>query len=370
TTSIHFFDHTANAYLHAIAEDLGMSFTGSFPAKMDDLLSEPIQELLFLFGSDFFAAVADKSCIQQMYLPVNFPTFHYSPGPAPVPFDSAGKKVVILTDAVSGSNLERMVTRAAACFGKTSAVLSVQDAGMKGGCLGCIHCAFDNTCVYTDGFCKFWNEQVLAADILILAGTVRDRYLSADLKQMLDRSFFLGHVPCMTGKQFGYLIEGPLSQLATLREVLTAFPSLQGANLAGIVTDEGGDSAAIDLRIDALAERCIRLSVSGYISPAMFPQIAGHKLFRDEIWGGMCAVFKADHRRYKQIGYYDFPQNNYLMRLRTTLFSLFLSLPSIRNEAIRNMKKHMIQPFGQVFTESPVLKRKADLWLKRTVEKK
>jgi multimeric flavodoxin WrbA len=370
TTSIHFFDHTANAYLYAIAEDLGMAFTGSFPAEMNDLLSVPVQEQLFLFGSDFFAAVANKPCIQQMYLPVHCPTSHYSPAQPPVPFENAGKKVVILTDAVSGSNLERMVTRAAACFGKTSVVLFVQDAGMKGGCLGCVRCAFDNTCVYKDGFCKFWKEQVLAADILILAGTVRDRYLSAEIKQVLDRSFFLGHVPCMAGKQFGYLIEGPFSQLATLHEVLTAFPAMQGANLAGIVTDEGGDSTAIDARIDALAERCIRLSVSGYIPPAMFPQIAGHKLFRDEIWGGMRAVFKADHRHYRQNGLYDFPQNNYLKRIRTSLFSLFLSLPPVRNEAIRNMKKHMIQPFERVFTGSPVLKREADLWEKRTVENK
>ena len=38
TTSIHFFDHTANAYLHAIAEDLGMHWAGSFLAGMEDLL--------------------------------------------------------------------------------------------------------------------------------------------------------------------------------------------------------------------------------------------------------------------------------------------------------------------------------------------
>ena len=370
TTSIHYFDHTANAYLHAIAEDLGMSFTGSFSAKMDDLLAVPVQEQLFLFGSDFLAAATDKPCIQQRYPPVQFPTVHYTPGQAPVPFDSAGKKIVILSDAAGGSSLERMVTRAAACFGKDAAVYSVQDAGMKGGCLGCVRCAFDNTCVYTDRFCAFWSGQVLAADIVIFAGTVRDRYLSADIKQVLDRSFFLGHVPCMTGKQFGYLIEGPFTQLATLSEVLTAYPAMQGANLAGFVTDEGGDSATIDARIDALAERCLRLSRSGYVAPATFPVVAGHKLFRDEIWGGMRAVFKADHRHYKQDGLYDFPQNNYPNRIRTFLFSLFLSLPPVRNEAILNMKKHMIQPFGRVFNESPVLAREADIWQKHTGEKK
>jgi len=357
TTSIHFFDHTANAYLHAIAEDLGMSFTGSFSAKMEDLLSVPVQEQLFRFGEDFFTGASRKSCIQERYPQIHFPTVLYSPVPAPVPFECTGIKVVILTDAVSGSNLERMVTRAAACFGKSASVLSVQDAGMKGGCLGCCRCAFDNTCVYADGFCAFWNEQVLMADILIFAGTVKDRYLSADFKQVIDRSFFLGHVPRMTGKQFGYLIEGPLSQLATLNEVLTAYPAVQGANLTGIVTDEGGDSAVIDHRIDTLAERCIRLSESGYMAPPMFPAIAGHKLFRDEIWGEMRAIFKADHRHYLKTGFYDFPQKEYGKRIRTALFSFFLDLPPVRKEAVQNMKKHMIQPFGRVFTDSPVLIR-------------
>ncbi len=131
----------------------------------------------------------------------------------------------------------------------------------------------------------------------------------------------------MTGKQFGYLIEGPFSQLVTLNEVLIAYPALQGANLSGIVTDEGGDSGIIYARNDVLAERCIRLSVSGYMAPQTFPAVAGHKLFRDEIWGSMRAVFKADHHNYTQTGFYDFPQKEYGKRIRTTLFSLFLDLP-------------------------------------------
>lgn len=54
TTSIHFFDHAATAYLRAIAEDLGMHWAGSFMAKTDDLLTLKGQEDLVLFAEDFF----------------------------------------------------------------------------------------------------------------------------------------------------------------------------------------------------------------------------------------------------------------------------------------------------------------------------
>ncbi len=357
TTSVHFFDHTAHAYLHAVSEDLGMHWAGFFSAKMEDLLSVQHQEELAGFCSDFLDTASRRPPVQRWYLPVTGNNFIYRPGAAPEAFETRGKHVVILTDGAPGSNLERMVTRVAACFGKAATVLSLSEAGMKGGCLGCCRCAFDNTCVYTDGFSSFWKETVRKADILILAGTVRDRYLSAAWKQCFDRSFFMGHTPNFPGKQVGILIEGPFSQLATLREVLTAYVSMQGANLAGIVTDEDENPGAIDARIDALADRCIRLTESGYVAPLTFPAVAGHKVFRDEIWSELRAVFKADHRYYKKHGFYDFPQKQYGRRVKTTLLSCLLDLPPIRKETVRTMKQHIIKPFAKVFTTSPVLKR-------------
>jgi multimeric flavodoxin WrbA len=358
TTSIHFFDHTAHAYLHAIAEDLGMKHAGSFMAKMDDLLLEKNQENLILFADDFFETVMRKPTIQPAFSPLSGEIRQYRSGPIPLPFETGGKNVVILSDAAPGSNLEQMVTRAASCFGRAASIVPLEEAGMKGGCLGCCRCAFDNTCVYTDGFRPFFEETVMAADILIFAGRIRDRYLSAEFKQFFDRSFYRGHVPSLAGKQVGFLIEGPLLQCSTLRDVLAAYTSVQGANLAGMVTDESPISALTDARIDALCEHSLRLSHSGYIAPGGFPVVGGHKVFRDEIWGHMRAVFRADHAWYKKHGMYDFPQNNLSDRIYTTLLSLFLSIPPVRKKAEREMKEHMIEPFARVFTDSPVLKQR------------
>ncbi|NMB79322.1 MAG: hypothetical protein GYA23_09550 [Methanomicrobiales archaeon] len=358
TTSIHFFDQTATAYLHAVAEDLGMLWGGPFMAKMNDLTSEKHQEELLLFGADFFDQASRRPAVQRFYPPVNRTLYQYRPGGIPMPLDTAGKKAVILTDARPGSNLEKMVTRAASCFGTAALVIPLEDAEMKGGCLGCCRCAFENRCVYTDGFVNFWNTTVLGADIVIFAGYVKDRYLSADFKQVFDRSFFKGHVPSLAGRPVGFIIEGPFSQCETLREVLTSYVAVQGSTLAGFVSDEDENSTAIDARIDTLADRALRLAKSGYVAPGGFPSVAGKKVFRDELYAGMRAVFKADDAYYQQHGLYDFPTDHLGDRVRTTSLSLLLSIPQARKSTEQDMKKHMLEPLEQAIRTSPVLKRR------------
>jgi len=83
--------------------------------------------------------------------------------------------------------------------------------------------------------------KIKAADILVWAGEIRDRYLSAKWKTFFDRSFFNGHAPSLAGKQFGFIISGPLSQIPNLRQILEAYVEMQQANPAGFVTDESGD---------------------------------------------------------------------------------------------------------------------------------
>jgi len=49
TTSIHFYDHTAHNYLHAVSDDLNMRFLGSHSADMSDLRREGGREKLLIF---------------------------------------------------------------------------------------------------------------------------------------------------------------------------------------------------------------------------------------------------------------------------------------------------------------------------------
>jgi len=355
TTSIHFFDHTAHAYLHGISEDFGMNHAGSYSAHMQDLKLEDCQERLILFFSDFIDAIEKKRHIQRVFLPIPQISRTYSPRDGSAHVDTGGKRVVILHDAEPGSVQDTMVRRLAGMYAGPVTVADIRDSMMRGGCLGCCRCAFDNTCVYNDGFREFWDAHVVPADILIMAGTIRDRYLSATWKQWNDRSFFNGHVPALEGKQVGYIVEGPLAHLPNLREVLVARATIGKAHLAGIVTNESGDPDEIDAALGALASQSVKFSEQHYRSPDTFPEVGGRKIFRDEIWGGMRAVFKADDRYFRSHGLYDFPTKNYPERIGTRLFSLFLDIPGIRKNVEKNMVANMIRPFRETIEKSKVL---------------
>jgi NAD(P)H-dependent FMN reductase len=57
STSIHFYDHSAQNYMNAICDDLDMKYAGSFSADMGDLLKEEERDNLILFAEHFFKAI-------------------------------------------------------------------------------------------------------------------------------------------------------------------------------------------------------------------------------------------------------------------------------------------------------------------------
>jgi hypothetical protein len=229
-------------------------------------------------------------------------------------------------------------------------IYNLYDLDIRGGCLGCLRCGFDNRCAYAgkDGFAEFYNTVLKTADVIVYAGTIVDRQLSWKWRQFFDRSFFNCHTPSLVGKQMAFLVSGPLSQLPELRQVYEAWMEIQRSNLVGFVSDEqiGGDS--IEDRIDTLAGQLIRQAGSGYIRPRTFLGIAGMKVFRDDIWGGLRIVFRADHKAYKQLGIYDFPQRKIGRQILVRLGWFITGLPGIRDRFPQMIKQQMIQPYRKV----------------------
>jgi hypothetical protein len=129
---------------------------------------------------------------------------------------------------------------------------------------------------------------------------------------------------------------------------------LERANLGGIVTDEAGDSAEIDARLQALAGALVRSAEQGYIAPPTFLQVGGTKIFRDEIWGHMRVVFRGDHLYYQRTGIYDFPQYDYRTRVQNVLFGLLLRIPFLRREFQKGIKTGMIAPLKKIVDAVPV----------------
>jgi multimeric flavodoxin WrbA len=350
TTSIHFFDHTAQNYLRGICEDLNMNFAGGFSPDMYDIMKDTEREKLLFFAESVFETADGKLKTSRSFKKPDYVMPVYVPETHAVPVNTDGKTVLILSDReYAGDNMERMIKQIQGAFGENAKSINLSSVDIKGGCLGCCECGFDYRCVYTgkDGFIDFYNEEVKRADIIIFAGEIRDRYLSAKWKLMFDRAFFNTHTPTLTGKQAGFILSGPLSEIANLREIIQAYFEWQGANLADIVTDENS-SADIDSLINNLAAKLLKSSASGYVQPATFLGVGGMRIFRDDIWGRLKFVFQADYKYYEESGIFDFPQDDEkAIEINAKMIAL-TDNPDMRENIRKMIKNEMVKPMKYV----------------------
>jgi multimeric flavodoxin WrbA len=346
STSIHFFDHTAHNYVHGICEDLGMSFVGSFSAGVYDLIKPEGKRQLTLFARDFFAAISDGAPVARRFVPLRHRPIGYSPGPPAEPVDLDGKRMVIVTDAPDeDANASKMVERLRSRFRPAPEVVNLRALAIRFGCDGCFQCGANGLCVRRDAddLHALYTSKLDPADVIVMAGTIQDRYLSSRWKLFFDRGFFRPLVPWFPGKQLAFLVSGPLRQLPNLREILEAYSEFHQANLAGIVTDEATDSATLDRLLDGLAERLALCAGEGYVKPRSFLGIGGSRIFRDDTYGFLRPVFQFAHRYYRKHGLYDFPQNDLRTRLMVFGGMLMTKLPGVGKRFYRSLKKDIVR---------------------------
>ncbi|MFX0070793.1 MAG: NAD(P)H-dependent oxidoreductase [Candidatus Hermodarchaeota archaeon] len=349
-TSIHFFDHTAVNYIHSICDDLNMKYVGFYSAHMDDLLDKERRAQLELFAENYFYTMENNLPTSKQYPSIVNRNFEYRP--SDLKYEKLkinNKKLLIITDSTDpNENQGKMINRFKEYFTETPELIDINDLNILGGCLGCCRCAYENKCVYQDKdeFIGFWKNKMMAADILVFVGTIKDRYISSRWKMIFDRSFFNGHVPTLIGKQIGLIISGPIAQIPNLKQIFHSELSMQGSNVVDIVTDEFGDSKEIDALLYNLAEKLIRLSKSEFSRPPIFLEIGGQKLFRDDIYKTMRAVFHADHKFYKKHGFYDFPKKTFGSRILRALFKMKGFRKAMEKD--NRMSKEMIKPLQKV----------------------
>ena len=74
-----------------------------------------------------------------------------------------------------------MADRLRQSFTEEPPAYNLHDLKIKGGCLGCLQCAYDNRCVYgdSDDFHLFFESRRKAADIIFYCMETRERYLSS-----------------------------------------------------------------------------------------------------------------------------------------------------------------------------------------------
>ncbi|MGZ7444986.1 NAD(P)H-dependent oxidoreductase [Paenibacillus sp. TH7-28] len=347
-TSLHFHDNTAISYIHSICDDLGMRYIDFFSAHMNDLTKEAVRNSLILFAENYFESIDKKIKTLRTYMPIEYNIGEYIPSEVNSTVEKEGQKIVIVTDSVDQTkNIGRMVER----FRKLTQaeLIDISTIDIKGGCAGCIKCGFDNQCMYekSDDVQKIY-EKIRGFDIIVFAGAMKDRYLSARWKMFIDRSFFRTHQPQFIGKQMGYLISGHLRQNNNLSEILHAITEYDGANLVGILTDEYENSKEINAMMEAFAQNLVQFSIKHYIRPQTFLGIGGMKILRDDIWGNLRFVFQGDHRYYKKHGLYDFPQKKYGMRMVNSIMMILTKLPPVKKTIRQNIKRFMVIPHKNV----------------------
>jgi multimeric flavodoxin WrbA len=351
TTSINFFDHIAHNYMQSVCDDLEMRFAGAFSAEMHDLRNPAGQKKTRLFGESFVETIVKGYPTTRRFPPILSSDTKYIPGIPSIKVDAPGKEVTIVHDAKEDQvNLLNMIQRMRLCFAQEVAVYNLHDVKIKAGCLGCLKCGQNYRCAYTgkDDFIDFYNEKVKSANILIFAGTLTDRFLSSRWKMFFDRGFFNCHTPSLVGKQFAFLLSGPLRQNWNLREMLEGYVQWQGSNVVDFVSDEVADSKELDEQLSGLAARLAWNSRLGYIKPKTFLGVGGHKIFRDDIFSSLRFVFQADHRYYKKNGLYDFPQKRVGLRITNVVLGMLFRTPRIRREFDRVVTQKMIEPHQKV----------------------
>ena len=346
TTSKHFYDVTAHAYIKENCMDLGLRYIRGLSADMDDLLKAKGQKE----ARDFFRFVlwSVKNEAYETFSPATLPA---SGVEADVP-ETAEKNldgdVVIITNMEENDRkLSAMIDRFRAVLPKKSRVVNIREYPFKGGCLGCFHCAVSGECVYNDGFDRFLREDLQTAEAIVYAFSVKDHSMGASFKLYDDRQFCNGHRTVTMGMPMGYLVSGNYSAEQNLQMILEARAQVGGNFLAGVATDENDPNT----EIDRLAKTLCYALENKYVPPQNFYGIGGMKIFRDLIWL-MQGMMKADHQFYKAHGQYDFPQKQWPTMLKMYLVGALISSPKLKAKLGNKMNEGMLMPYEKILKKA------------------
>ncbi len=355
TTSVHYFDNAANNYLHGICDDLDMNFTGCYCAGMKDFGKPKERQRLIQFCQSFFFAIQNKIVFPTRYPRIPENHFAYCPSFPENHYPIKDKKITIVLDCeTKDCNAYKMAQQMASLLDCHDNIVNLRDINIKGGCTGCLQCSLDNDCMYqnADDFIEFYNKNIVEADIVIMAGTMKDRYLSSLWKTFFDRSFFKTHIPVFKDKQVAFLLSGNLSHNEGLRDMLSSYPDVEQGNLVDIVSDECSDSQKIDRLLESLALRIRHCTQAGYISPSTFAGVGGRKILRDEIWVELSYIFQKDHSYYKKQGlkngFIDFPKNSIGSKIYAKFIMLLTLFPPIRRMLRKEIKSRMLESYIKI----------------------
>ena len=345
TTSKHFYDMTAHRFIQDCCGDLGLRYVRGLSADMEDLRHEQGQQEALAFFRHTLWSMAQGFAEPAFPRPAPAELKKADPEAAPLQVEKKPERIVIAADFSHDGEgrLRAMVERLRHRLPCATEVADVGAFPFAGGCLGCFHCAADGQCVYRDGFDAWLREKIQTADAIVYACSIRNHSMGSRFKLYDDRQFCNGHRTVTMGKPVAYLVDGDLAPETNLQTVMEARAEVGGNALAGIAVS-GRDP---DREIDQLAASLCYAVAEHWLPPKNFYGVGGLKIFRDLIWQ-MQGLMRADHRFYKQHGFYDFPQKKRGTMMAMYLVGGMMKSPKLRKKMGGKMTEGMTLPYRQV----------------------
>ncbi len=341
TTSKHFYDVTAHAYIKDNCADMELRYLGGLSADMEDLLCAEGRAQAEGFWR-YITFAAANGITEPSHLPTPMPVALYTASLTPVPKCASGEVVIVTNAAADDTSLHAMIEDFRVVCTRQTKVVNIGEYPFAGGCLGCFNCAVDGSCVYRDGFDRYLREHIQTAEAIIYAFTIKDHSMGASFKLYDDRQFCNGHRTVTMGMPMGYLIRGDLSAEPNVRMIIDGRCDVGHNVLVGCATDAPG--------IVAMAQRLTHALEDRYIPPQTFYGVGGLKIFRDLIFV-MRGMMKADHKFYKSHGFYDFPQKQRATIFKMKLVGMLLSNKKLKAKMGSAMKEGMIAPYKKVLAQ-------------------
>lgn len=338
STSMHFYDITAQRFIEENCHDMGMRVIHGLSAGMEDLLNVQGQK----DAEEFFRYVI--YCVENdIYesAPTVLPKAPgeyaqtLSPGIKQDGFDT-----VIVGDLREGDeSLRAMIKDFTALYPYKTRFVNIGDFEFKGGCLGCFGCTATGKCVYKDGFDSMLRNSIQNADATIYAFTIRDHSMGSRFKMFDDRQFCNGHRTVTEGRSVAYIINGDYEHEENLKTLLEARAQVGHNFFAG---------AGYDIpSMENTARRLAYALEHKYVQPRNFYGVGGMKIFRDLIWM-MRGLMKADHQFYKARGLYDFPQKRLGRMLAICLLGALMRNSKNSGKMRERFNKGMMAPYEKV----------------------
>ena len=359
STSKHFYDVTAHAYVQDNCHDLALKYIRGLSADMDDLTNDKGQKeardffdfVCWSVENDHYEAAPEAMAVeayaryiseyQPAHQPVSVPTVA-ADGVAPT-----GDVVIIADYLPENKQLQDMIARFQAVMPRKTRVINIREYPFLGGCLGCFKCAVSGKCVYKDGFDEYLRGTIQSAEAMVFAFSIKDHSMGARFKMYNDREFCNGHRTVSMGMPIGYLVSGDYSKEKNLQTILESRTQVGGNFLAGVATDERDPDGEIN-RMAATLHYALEHS---YVPPQNFYGIGGMKIFRDLIWI-MQGMMRADHKFYKAHGQYDFPQKQRGRMWVMYLVGSMLANPKLVQKMGNKMNEGMIMPYKKVLEKA------------------